>query len=168
MNMKLNIGCGPDLREGFINIDGSDKVGADMVVDLDKTKLRDHFQSGQFEFILAQDIIEHFYHWEAVEILKDCHGLLKDGGILQVRVPDCEQIINSNKPIEDKLIMLFGGQDLLKTRSEERKLYPNYFCHKYGWTRQSMVGLLLDLGYNQVRAVQKGTNFVTTAVKGGS
>ena len=34
--MKLNIGCGKDYKEGYINVDISDKVKQDLVVDIEK------------------------------------------------------------------------------------------------------------------------------------
>ena len=36
MKRKLNIGCGRKSEIGYINIDKSDKVGADKVVDVEK------------------------------------------------------------------------------------------------------------------------------------
>jgi len=81
MCIKLNIGCGYDPREGFINIDGrNDLPKVDRVINLSKESLLKYFRVGTVDFILANDFIEHHFHWEAVRILKDFYSLLKPGG----------------------------------------------------------------------------------------
>ena len=97
--MKLNVGCGRDYREGFINIDGSNTLPKiDKVIDISSESLLSHFSESEIEYILANDIIEHHFHWEAVKILKDFFVLLKKGGIAEIRVPDSEFIIKTWKP----------------------------------------------------------------------
>jgi predicted SAM-dependent methyltransferase len=60
--MKLNIGCGTDYREGFINIDGSSVLPrVDKVIDISSEELTSHFKSGEIKHILANDIIEHHF-----------------------------------------------------------------------------------------------------------
>jgi len=55
---KLNVGCGTDYREGFINIDGSGVLShVDRVIDVGKESLLNYFSHGEFDFILANDIV---------------------------------------------------------------------------------------------------------------
>ena len=78
---KLNIGCGTDYRDGFINIDGSDVLAkVDKVIDIASKHLLDHFSPGEIDVILANDIVEHLFHWEAVRLLKDFYDLLPPRG----------------------------------------------------------------------------------------
>ncbi len=70
--MKLNVGCGTDYREGFVNIDGGSELSkVDKIIDISKDTLRAHFPDGSVDFILANDIVEHHFHWEASKILQD-------------------------------------------------------------------------------------------------
>lgn len=169
--MKLNIGCGTDYREGFINIDGSKELShVDQVINLSSESLLTHFKPGEVEYILANDIIEHFYHWEAVNILKDFHTLLQDGGMAEIRVPDAGYIIRTIRyPLRLKLNLLFGGQDIPQGRDPDmdasRKKFPQYFCHKYGWTMRQMKEELLQIGFSSVLCKRAGSNFVTRAIK---
>lgn len=81
MNLKLNIGCGTDYREGFVNLDGSDTLNrVDKVVDISKESLLTHFSAGSTHYILANDIVEHHFHWEAVQLMTEFHALLVPGG----------------------------------------------------------------------------------------
>lgn len=169
--MKLNIGCGTDYREGFCNIDGSDALSrVDKVIDISSESLLDHFKAGEIDFILANDIVEHHFHWEAVRILKEFHTLLKVGAEVEIRVPDSEYIIKSWRlNVEQKLTLLFGGQDVPQGRDESmdrsRSLFPHFFCHKYGWTQERMANTLKEIGFSNVRTMRVGTNFVARAVK---
>lgn len=169
--MKLNIGCGTDYREGFINIDGSDSLPrVDKVINIATDSLLDYFESGQVDYILANDIIEHHYHWEGVELMTQFCKLLKPGGCAEIRVPDAEYLIKCWwMPLRMKLTYLFGGQDIPQgydpEMDESRKQFPEFFCHKYGWTRAEMKKQLLDIGYSRVRCKRAKTNFIAYAIK---
>ncbi len=169
--MKLNVGCGTDIRDGFINIDGSNTLlKVDKVIDIAQESLLDHFEKGGIEYILANDIIEHHFHWEAVRILGEFYRLLRSGGVAEIRVPDTEFIIKSRRfPLSRKLTMLYGGQDIPLGRDlemdESRKKFPKFFCHKFGWTMKTMKEELLGIGFSAVRCKRAGMNFITYATK---
>jgi hypothetical protein len=168
---QLNIGCGTDYREGFINIDGSDTLAkVDKIIDLGRESLLDHFAAGEIDFIIANDIVEHQFHWEAVRLLTEFFTLLADGCTAKIRVPDAEYIINSTQiPIGRKISLLFGGQDIPQRVNAEmdnsRKKHPQFFCHKYGWTMEAMRRELKRVGFSQVTCKSAGTNFVAYATK---
>jgi predicted SAM-dependent methyltransferase len=169
--MKLNVGCGTDYREGFVNIDGSSSLPkVDKVIDISVESLSAHFKAGEVEFILANDIIEHHFHWEAVRIMTDFYNLLQQGGKAEIRVPDASYIIKSWRyHMERKLIMLFGGQDIPRGKNAEqdksRAQFPQYFCHKYGWTQKQMEAELLKIGFSIVVCKRERSNFIAYATK---
>jgi predicted SAM-dependent methyltransferase len=169
--MKLNVGCGTDYHEGFINIDGSNVLSkVDRVIDISTESLLSHFNEGEVEYILANSIIEHHFHWEAIRIMKEFYALLKQNGQVEIRVPDAEYIIKSWRLSTDKkLNLLFGGQDIPQGRNpqmdESRKKFPQFFCHKYGWTGKSMKRELSQIGFSAVQCKRAGTSFVTYATK---
>ena len=169
--VKLNIGCGTDYREGFVNIDGSDTLPrVDRRVDVATESLLDHFDEGSVDHILANDILEHHFHWEAVELLRDFHRLLRPGGTAEIRVPDARWILWAFwVPVEKRLTWLFGGQDLPQGRDPEmdrsRREHPQYFCHKYGWTMKAMTRDLRAVGFSEVACRRARTNFVALATK---
>jgi len=79
---KLNLGCGADIREGWVNLDAAKLEGIDVVHDINRLPLP--FESEEFDYILCQDVLEHV---EYVPLLKDLHRILKRGGTLSIRVP---------------------------------------------------------------------------------
>jgi len=162
--LKLNLCCGEDVREGYLNIDVRKTKPNVLVLDLEKDLLRP-FPDKSVEEILAYDCIEHI-SWRRIEdLLKDIHRVLKCNGRLYLRVPDLEAI--ARKVILDpgfkynelrgwKAISfwVYGGQD-----------YPEN-THKAGFTIPTLRELLESLGF-KIEKIENdgGTNIVCVAVK---
>lgn len=83
---KINLGCGKDIREGYINCDSSNKVGANMVFDMEK---KFPFKDNSIEEILAYNCLEQVSSPKKfVEVMNEIHRVLVDGGKAIVRVPN--------------------------------------------------------------------------------
>ncbi|WP_264531796.1 class I SAM-dependent methyltransferase [Flavobacterium sp. N502540] len=95
---KLNIGCGNDIKKGFVNLDVSQLPGVDVVCDIEKNKLP--FEDNFFEYILCNDVLEHV---EYVKVLKEIHRILKPGGIVEIRVPHFTSSNNFIDPTHKKM-----------------------------------------------------------------
>ncbi len=80
---KLNIGCGNDAREGYVNLDVVPLKGVDVVHDLNKFPYP--FEKDLFDEILCSAILEHLD--DVVESMNELGRILKPGGILKIRVP---------------------------------------------------------------------------------
>ncbi len=162
--MKLNLGCGGDIREGYVNIDVRRTDNRVLVLDLEK-ELLSRFQDQSVEEIIAKDFIEHV-SWRRVEdLLRDCYRVLKKGGRMYIQVPDLEAI--ARKVILDpsfchgdlcgwKAISfwVYGGQD-----------YPEN-THKAGFTIPTLKRLLESIGF-VVEKIENdgGTNIICWVVK---
>ena len=57
MKTKLNLGCGKDIREGYLNVDYYKDKGVDLQHDLNDYPYP--FKDNQFQEILLLDILEH-------------------------------------------------------------------------------------------------------------
>lgn len=98
----LNLGCGsvrPQDGE-FVNMDNLRPILAlgtpertnldaegDTYVNGDISQ-RLPFDDGTFDGVLASHVIEHFDCQQGVAIMRECHRILKPGGVLLVSVPD--------------------------------------------------------------------------------
>ena len=112
---KLNLGCGWDIREGYLNVDLHDFHKPDLVADV--TKL-DMLPSGGYSEIIAQDVLEHLPRQSTVEVLREWSRLLRLGGKLELRVPSVIDLAELMKLPENQTISqqelfvqcLFGTQ----------------------------------------------------------
>ncbi len=81
--MKLNLGCGRDIRAGYVNMDRNDYPGVDLIWDLDRTPWP--MSPKSFEFVYASHVLEHVQNFPAV--WKEVERVLVPGGMVMVRVP---------------------------------------------------------------------------------
>src|SRR3989344_2509005 len=89
--MKLNLGCGEDIRAGYVNIDAIARRGVNLVCDITK-KLP--YKNGVCEEIIAQDILEHLTREQLFATLSEISRILKVGGQLFVRIPNIDAIFD--------------------------------------------------------------------------
>lgn len=98
---KLNLGCGIDIKEGWINLDSIAIPGVDVLHDIEKLPLP--FEKETFDEILAQDVLEHI---DYIPVLKDLHRILKKGGVLRIRVPHFTSKNNFVDPTHKKMFSI--------------------------------------------------------------
>lgn len=81
---KLQIGCGWDKKEGFVNIDKASQVKPDFVVNIEKGL---PFPDNSFEHIFSQHCLEHVRpeYWKF--ILEEIARVAKNGCILELYLP---------------------------------------------------------------------------------
>ena len=80
---KLNIGCGRDIKKGYVNLDVTKIEGVDIVHNLNKFPYP--FKDNTFGEIYASHVIEHIEDFK--KIMNELHRILRTGGKLIVRVP---------------------------------------------------------------------------------
>ena len=94
---KLNVGCGSDIRKGWVNLDSVSLPGVDIVHDVEKLPLP--FEDEQFDEIQCDNILEHI---EYMPVMKELHRILKPGGLLKIRVPHFSSRNNYVDPTHKK------------------------------------------------------------------
>ena len=81
--IKLNLGCGQDIKEGYINIDCKKSPGVDKVLDLNKVPYP--FKNSTIEEIQALSVLEHLD--DVYALLHEWHRIAKTGAIIKISVP---------------------------------------------------------------------------------
>jgi len=146
--IKLNLGCGGTLLDGYINCDLYVE-GAEMHFDAKEIP----FDDNSVDEISAYHLLEHFDYHEAFDVLKEWKRALKPGGKLVVETPD---MLNSCK-------RFIEGDEQYKI-----KLYGHFFCwpwlsgqtHKFLYTETQLKWTLEELGFIGARRVDPTSIYV--------
>ncbi|MBM2814872.1 MAG: hypothetical protein HW421_1634 [Ignavibacteria bacterium] len=108
--LLLNVGCGADVRDGFLNIDLYSSNPKVIGMDVRHLGLPDNCADG----ILASDILEHFSHRETGQVLREWNRVLKPGGEILIRCPSLklqtEAYMSGVWDADVASYMIFGGQ----------------------------------------------------------
>ncbi len=145
--LKLNLGCGYDKREGYLNLDIDPKCKPDKVCDVTKPL---PFKDGEATVIVLQDVLEHVIIESAQNVLRECYRVLEFGGTLLIRVPSVFQIVKKFADQPD-IMMLFLYGDTTKSGV--------WGAHKYGYTPDLMQELADRIGFQLMSADIEDTNY---------
>jgi ubiquinone/menaquinone biosynthesis C-methylase UbiE len=122
---KLNLGCGTDIKKGWINLDSADLPGVDVVHDINILPLP--FGENSFDEILCQDILEHTENY--IPLLKELHRVLTPGGVLHIRVPHFTSKNNFIDPTHRRMFSSFTFDFFIKgTRWHDVRHYYTDFA----------------------------------------
>ena len=150
--LKFNLGCGDKILPGYVNIDKvvsragkQPDINAD-IRDLSKIK------SSIADEILAVHVIEHFYYWEVVPLLKSWRRLLKPGGKLILECPNlfyaC-QMIAENPSMRSQPGKM--GQVSMWPLYGDPSWKDPLMCHKWAYTPESLMTVLQEAGFQQAK-----------------
>jgi predicted SAM-dependent methyltransferase len=96
--MKLNLGCGRDYRKGYVNLDISDSVGADIVYDFQKGL---PFMDNHFDEVLANNSLTQIRDGDVfVRVMNEIHRVCK--GDVYIRVPNAKHICAFQDPMDSR------------------------------------------------------------------
>jgi predicted SAM-dependent methyltransferase len=145
----LHIGCGPNRKPGWINIDLD--LGADICLDLRETL---PFSDNSVKMVYSEHFFEHLDLEEGTRFLRECLRVLVPGGRLSLGVP------NARLCIED-----YASGDRDKWLEVRDRYHPNwcttpmhsanYFFrqngeHRYAYDEETLIGLVSECGFSNV------------------
>jgi predicted SAM-dependent methyltransferase len=162
--MKLNLGCGNDIKKDFVNVDNRDIPGVNVKHDLSQPL---PFEDNTVDYINAQDVLEHFPFRETDSRLLDWKRVLKPLGKMRIQVPNIEAALsvlqrnerhpkyhnNYDAAFEYFRALIFGGQD-----------FPGNF-HYTCFTPAILTKQLLNVGFTTVTIKLVNNNIEAEAVK---
>lgn len=161
--MKLNLCCGKDYREGYVNVDFSSLAsdGEPIEVDLKLDLLNEKWpwEEGSVDEIVFRESLEHFNRWNGLKVLKNIFYILKPGGVLDLTVPPSAKQL--------KILMAFMTRPASFDDFENAHSKPFNFwkahddlmgathesdgmdgdSHKTLFSRQSLVSILENVGF---------------------
>lgn len=80
---KLNLGCGKDIKKGYVNLDHVKLPGVDVIHDLDKYPYP--FKDNTFDLVYCDNVLEHLD--SIIKPAEELWRITKKGGKIVVIVP---------------------------------------------------------------------------------
>jgi len=80
---KLHLGCGTDIKLGFVNLDSVKLPGVDIVHNLDKYPWP--LKNNTFDYIISISTLEHLDN--LIKVMEEIHRISKKGAIIEIKVP---------------------------------------------------------------------------------
>ena len=162
--IKLHIGCGSKYWKSWCNIDanpmedsdthrGKITIQPDLWADIKNMDCK----INSIDIICSQHVIEHFYRYEAIEMIQRFYEILKPGGILVTEMPNLDGILNLLfwMPIKPTYNESYKNRNLIKSQlygaswEINKKGYP---YHKYIWDKNEFCNELKKIGFEIVLA----------------
>ena len=141
---KLNLGCGYDIRPGYLNVDVNDFHKPDLVCDVTNLRI---LPSDYFEEVVAQDVLEHIPRTQVPQALREWHRLVRGGGDLLLRIPNLHGLL--------ELLRESGRQGMAEQKTLVQCLYGTQAYegdfHLAGFTPKLLCDELLETGFSEVR-----------------
>jgi SAM-dependent methyltransferase len=85
----VNLGCGNDVRDGWINIDSAPRAG----VRAHDIRQGLPFFNNSVDYIYASHVLEHLDYAVALKLIEDCHRALLPGGVVRFVLPDVPRLL---------------------------------------------------------------------------
>jgi SAM-dependent methyltransferase len=148
----VNLCCGNkiyDPKQGWFNYDltlPKEAVGKEGFVHGDAMDIDKNFEDGVVDEIHFYHGIEHFYLWEAAELIKKMQKVLKPGGKIFFEQPDVvkcainllQEVTTGDSKTSYNLGLLgFYGEPVGENKDMN---------HKWGWSPRTLTNFLLDVG----------------------
>ena len=79
----LNLGCGKDIRPGWVNCDLQKHNGVNKSFNFENYPYP--FKSNEFDYVLLDNVLEHMLH--PLKVLDELYRIAKNGAVIHIIVP---------------------------------------------------------------------------------
>lgn len=147
----MNLGAGRIQWPGWV------PVGHGCAIDADLKRLP--FPDNYADQAAAIHVIEHFYQWEAPEVLKEWLRVLKPGGKLILECPCLDKVyeyivklVQSGHATKSQFMttFVFWG---------DPKYRDPYMVHRWGYFKETLVELMQSVGFRDVTVEEPRYHF---------
>jgi ubiquinone/menaquinone biosynthesis C-methylase UbiE len=172
--MKLNLGCGAQVVDGWINVDYAlgarlsklllfkfinrhakfFKLDWDSRIFIHDLRRPFPWKNESIDAIYCSHTLEHFTSEEGLAFLNECHRVLKENSIIRIVVPDLQCIVNDYNnnvfPASDFIQRLDILYEKKSTRFKSFLATIIQFPHKCMYDTTSLLSILKDVGFDTI------------------
>jgi SAM-dependent methyltransferase len=142
--LKLQLGSGPLILPGWVNLDNQPYPGVDKVLDVTKG-----LPFRNVDFIFAEHFIEHIPYPDAMKLLRECRRVLHDGGVLRLSTPNLDWVWKTHYALD------MSEPDQLANCFRINRAFRGW-GHQFLYNEGTLRATLHDAGFATVTRVEYG------------
>lgn len=151
-DLKVNVGCGPLVRKGWVNVDLFPHPGGRYL----DVRNGLPFADVAVSHIHCEHFLEHLLFDQAKAFLRECHRVLKPEGTMRIIVPDAEKYITAycrnDRAFFNQLKRLGNATEDLDTPMKViNQMFHMGGGHKVGWDFETLSATAQQVGFAVVR-----------------
>lgn len=164
-DLKLHLGCGADVRTGWINIDLMLTAPAGFDLSQPNTAcisydLRNGLPvpDGCASMVFSSHFFEHLEYWHGKKLMADCYRALQPGGVFRIVLPDYKLFFKAYLD-GDRSFFESLRYGLVEAETATLADFMTYSVYQFGEHRtiydvERLTTVLKNLGYREVRSSQ--------------
>lgn len=165
-NLRLHLGCGDELKPGWINVDlsASDSrspVNCGNEITFINYDLRIGglpLDDNSCDIIYSSHFFEHLEYAQGVALMRDCYRMLKPGGMFRVSLPTFKELFRAYLANDEEYVRPLDLRQLLpdlEPGTETFVDHVNYGVYQYGehkciYDEEKICLLLKKIGFSSV------------------
>ena len=158
--IMINLGSGHWKFDGWVNVDVDLDSRPDVCVDLSRPL---PFRSGSADFMNTEDFIDQLNLEQAALFLRECHRILKPGGVIRILTPDVEQLARMYLHEPEALKALWrdhvGVTLRYGTAAEILNEGMRFAGHTFLYDAETFATLAADCGFRTQRVDYRASEF---------
>ena len=144
--VRLHLGSGDHHLAGWINVDLSPAMAVEVAADLTREM---PFRSESVDLIHSEDFVEHVDEAAGKLVLRECHRVLRTGGVMRLLTPDLraliEEIYLRRSPRHLRWCRAYlDGDDPCEALNMHMRMGGD---HRFIYDEEHLTALLRDLGF---------------------
>jgi predicted SAM-dependent methyltransferase len=153
--LKVNVGCGNEPFQHWINLDLSPETRADVIWDVTNGL---PFPNDSCAFIYSEHFLEHMSVQDGVRFLVECRRSLQPGGVVRIGMPCLQEI--ARQYYEDTWAQQSWlqkyGYSWIKTRAEYINIGFRDWGHQWLYDFEELERRLREAGFNRIERAEWG------------
>lgn len=141
--VKLNLACGSNYLDGWVNIDIDSDV-ADLELDLTQPL---PYADGSVCYIYAEHFIEHIDQPSALSFLRECKRVMANNGVLRLSTPSLYFLIVNYMEYN---ISTWGDLWMPATRAHMVNEGMRSWGHQFVYDSDELTRLAFEAGFNKI------------------
>jgi predicted SAM-dependent methyltransferase len=130
---KLHLGCGWNLLPGWLNVDYVPERRGALYLDARRPFF---FKDETFDYIFSEHMIEHMSYHDGLNMLGECHRILKGRGKIRIETPDLAFLIalycDDKSPLQRDYIA-WASRTFIRDAPEDNEVFVmNNFMRDWG------------------------------------